>query len=66
MEEIIYDDHITLDFDEQRKNQGIDEYRLSVFDKHGHYLDEIFLTEQHLAELYNGLKGLDLKIEQRL
>ena len=56
MEEIIYDEHIVLDFDSSKS-----EYRLSIFDKNSHYLDEIYLTKEHLSELYEGLKGLNLE-----
>lgn len=66
MKDIIIDEHISLDYDSERKNKGLDEYRLSIFDSNLHYTDEIFLNETHLFELLNGLKKMDLKIDEIL
>lgn len=66
MKDIIIDEHISLDYDSERKNKGLDEYRLSIFDSNLHYTDEIFLNETHLCELLNGLKKMDLKIDEIL
>lgn len=66
MEDIIIDEHVSLDYDSDRKNKGLDEYRLTVFDNNLHYNDEIFLNETQLYELFNGLKNVDLKINEDL
>lgn len=66
MEEFIIDEHISLDYDSDRKNKGLDEYRLSIFDKNLHYTDEIFLNKTHLFELFNGLKQMNLEIDDDL
>lgn len=66
MEDIIIDEHVSLDYDSDRKNKGLDEYRLTVFDNNLHYNDEIFLNETQLYELFNGLKNIDLKINEDL
>lgn len=56
MKEIIYTDNITLDLFENKN-----EYRLSLFDENGHYLDEIYLTPFQLRDLIE--KGRDIEIE---
>lgn len=66
MEDFIIDEHISLDYDSNRKNKGLDEYRLSIFDKNLHYTDEIFLNKTHLFELFNGLKQMNLEIDDDL
>lgn len=66
MEDFIIDEHISLDYDSDRKNKGLDEYRLSIFDKNLHYTDEIFLNKTHLFELFNGLKQMNLEIDDDL
>lgn len=66
MEDFIIDEHISLDYDSDRKNKGLDEYRLSIFDKNLHYTDEIFLSKTHLFELLNGLKQMNLEIDDDL
>lgn len=66
MEDFIIDEHITLDYDSERKNKGLDEYRLTIFDGNLHYTDEIFLNKTHLYELFNGLKEMNLEIDDDL
>lgn len=66
MEDFIIDEHISLDYDSDRKNKGLDEYRLSIFDKNLHYTDEIYLNKTHLFELFNGLKQMNLEIDDDL
>lgn len=66
MEDFIIDEHITLDYDSERKNKGLDEYRLTIFDSNLHYTDEIFLNKTHLYELFNGLKEMNLEIDDDL
>lgn len=56
-----YDDHIELDYNIERKDKGIYEYRLSIFDANGHYQDEIYLGTTHLIELYHALKKMNLE-----
>lgn len=61
MKEILNDEHIELDYDDNRITQDLYEYRLSIFDKNMHYVDEIFLNKEHLLELFNGLKKINIE-----
>lgn len=55
MNEIIYTDNITLDY-----YTSNDEYRLSLFDANGHYVDEIYLTPRQLKDLIEEGKNLEI------
>lgn len=61
MEEIINDEHISLDYDDTRPNRDIYEYRLTTFDNNAHYENEIYLNKEQLLELYEGLRKLNFK-----
>ena len=56
MKEILYTENITLDYFNEKN-----EYRLSLFDVNGHYVDEIYLTPLQLKELINGGKNIEIK-----
>jgi hypothetical protein len=56
MNEILYTENITIDY-----FYGNDEYRLSLFDVNGHYVNEIYLTPRQLKDLIE--KGSKLEIE---
>lgn len=48
MERLIETDNVTFEY---CPNRSEGEYRLSVFDKYGHYLDEIWLESVHVGDL---------------
>lgn len=58
MKELIDTDRITLEYDANEK-----EYRLSLFDKYYHYLDEIYLSPKQLKELIENGKDLEIICE---
>jgi hypothetical protein len=58
METIIDNNGITLDYDTWRD----DKYRITTYDKFGHYEGEIYVRAEQLYELMVGLE----KIEKRL
>lgn len=63
MEEIINDEHVTLDYNGNRTNE---KYRLSIFDNNCHYIDEFYLDEIHLKELMEGLKKFNFDSEETI
>jgi hypothetical protein len=48
---IISNDKIELKYDKYERN-----YTLTVYDKYGHYIDDIILTREDVKELYEGLE----------
>ncbi len=63
MEELINDEHISLDYVDNSDNGN---YRLSIFDKNYHYLNEIYLSKTHLIELLIGLKNIENELTEDL
>lgn len=61
MEYLIDTDKITLDYSEDRKDRDFDEFRLTIFDNNNHYIGEIQLNAEHLLDLVNGLKNINLE-----
>ena len=61
MENIIETANITLDFDDRRPLRDLGEYRLSLYDKHGHYEDEFYISAIQLRDLIEAMQ--DYKIE---
>lgn len=49
--DIISNDKIELKYDKYERN-----YMLTVYDKYGHYIDDIMLTREDVKELYEGLE----------
>lgn len=49
--DIISNDKIELKYDKYERN-----YTLTVYDKYGHYIDDIMLTKEDVKELYEGLE----------
>jgi hypothetical protein len=49
--DIISNDKIELKYDKYERN-----YTLTVYDKYGHYIDDIILTREDVKELYEGLE----------
>ena len=49
--DIISNAKIELKYDKYERN-----YMLTVYDKYGHYIDDIMLTREDVKELYEGLE----------
>lgn len=56
MEELIYTNNITLDYFNDK-----DEYRLSLFDVNGHYVDEVYFTPRQLKDLIEQGKNIEIE-----
>lgn len=55
MKELIYTENITLDYFSNK-----DEYRLSLFDANGHYVNEIYFTPKQLRDLIENGKDIEI------
>ena len=56
MKELIYTSNITLHYFSNK-----DEYRLSLFDVNGHYLDEVYFTPRQLKDLIDNGKNIEIE-----
>ena len=50
---IVSNDKIELKYDKYEKN-----YTLTVYDKYGHYIDDVILNREEVKELYEGLDSI--------
>ena len=50
---IISNDKIELKYDKYERS-----YTLTVYDKHGHYIDHVVLTKEEVKELYEALESI--------
>lgn len=55
MNEILCTENITVDY-----FYGNDEYRISLFDVNGHYVNEIYFTPRQLKDLIEQGKNLEI------
>jgi len=53
MNNIVSNDKIELKYDEYERY-----YTLTVYDKYGHYVDDIILTKDEVKDLYDGLENV--------
>lgn len=63
MERLIDSDYIELDNMDDNTDQP---YRLTLFDKNMHYVDEFFLTKEQIYDLKEGLKNIEVEIDNIL
>ena len=56
MEYIVETENIALDYSEDRMDDGIMPYRITLYDKYGHYDKEVYLSDEQFEDLMNGLK----------
>ena len=50
-------ENIALDYSEDRILKDIPPYRITTYDKNGHFDSEFFLSEEQINDLVNGLKN---------
>lgn len=61
MERLIETDNVMVDY---FPNGSEGEYRLSVFDKYGHYLDEMWLDSLHISDLIESFKETNFNLKK--
>ena len=62
MEFLIDTKRIELDYEENREDNDIGQYRLTLNDKYGHYYMQVFLDTEQIRDLIDGLIPLDKQI----
>lgn len=62
MEFLIDTKRIELDYEENREDNDIGQYRLTLNDKYGHYYTQVFLDTEQIRDLIDGLLPLDKQI----
>lgn len=62
MEFLIDTKRIELDYEENREDNDIGQYRLTLNDNYGHYYMQVFLDTEQIRDLIDGLLPLDKQI----
>ena len=65
MDFLIETDRIELDYDESREDRDLGEYRLTLNDRYGHYDTQVYLDDEQVRDLLDGLKAVENKIPKK-
>lgn len=63
MEKIFETENVLLEHDSNRSDG---EYRLSLFDKYGHFLDEINLDKKHVIDMCQEFKEIEIELDYNI
>ena len=56
--------NITLDYNKSRESRDLGAYRLTLYDKYGHYEEEVYMSDKQLKDLYDGLQNFQIDVEE--
>jgi len=62
MEYIVDTNKISLDYSEDRINKDMPEYRITLYDKYGHFDTDVYITKEQMEDLLTGLNKLNKNI----
>lgn len=58
MEYIVDTERISLDYSEDRLDNDMPEYRLTIYDKYGHFDADVYLTQEQIDDLVEGFEKI--------
>lgn len=58
MEYFVDTERISLDYSEDRLDNFMPEYRMTLYDKYGHFDADVYLTKEQVDDLVEGLKKI--------
>lgn len=58
MEYFVDTEKISLDYSEERITNGLPAYRLTLYDKYGHFDSDVFITEEQMKDIVEGLEKI--------
>lgn len=61
MEYFVDTERVSLDYSEDRLLNEMPAYRLTLYDKYGHFDSEIFITDEQINDLVEALEKLKNK-----
>lgn len=65
MEYLIETDRIELDYNEAREDEDLGGYKLTLYDRYGHYDTQVYLDGEQVRDLLDGLKAIENKIPKK-
>ena len=61
MEYFIDTERVSLDYSEERSINDIPSYRLTLYDKYGHFDADVYLTDEQIKDLLIGFDNIRKK-----
>ena len=58
MEYFVDTERVSLDYSEDRLNNDLPAYRLTFYDKYGHFDADIYLTQEQIDDLAEGFEKI--------
>lgn len=62
MEYFVDTENVSLDYSEDRIIKEMPAYRLTLYDKYGHFDADVYLTDEQMKDLLSGLNKLNENI----
>ena len=63
MEYFVDTENVSLDYSKDRIINEMPAYRLTLYDKYGHFDADVYLTEEHIKDLIEGLEKIKQNIK---
>ena len=63
MEYYVDTERVSLDYSSDRVTNNLPSYRLTLYDKYGHFDSDVYITDEQMQDLLAGLNKLNEKSE---
>lgn len=63
MEYYVDTERVSLDYSSDRVTNDLPSYRLTLYDKYGHFDSDVYITDEQMQDLLAGLNKLNEKSE---
>lgn len=63
MEYFVDTERVSLDYSSDRISSDLPAYRLTLYDKYGHFDSDVYLTDEQMQDLLAGLNKLNENLE---
>jgi hypothetical protein len=63
MEYFVDTERVSLDYSSDRISNDLPAYRLTLYDKYGHFDSDVYLTDEQMQDLIAGLNKLNENLE---
>ena len=63
MEYFVDTERVSLDYSSDRVTNDLPAYRLTLYDKYGHFDSDVYITDEQMQDLLAGLNKLNENLE---
>jgi len=63
MEYFVDTERVSLDYSSDRLSNDLPAYRLTLYDKYGHFDSDVYITDEQMQDLLAGLNKLNENLE---